>query len=54
MKSDMILDIFVNFVKCLEIFLNVKNVSEIVKENFKLMVCIFFDNLDLYENYLFL
>lgn len=54
MKSDMILDIFENFVKCLEIFLNVKNFSEIVKENFKLMVCIFIDNLDLYENYLFL
>lgn len=54
MKSDMTPDIFVNFAKRLEILSNAKNLSEIVKENSKLMVRILFDNSDLYENYLFL
>lgn len=52
MKSEMILDIFVDFVNWLEMLVNRKGIILIVKVNFKCMVSVFFLDFELIDRYL--
>lgn len=52
MKSDMMLDIFVDFVNWLEILVNREGIILIVYKNFKCMVNIFFNDFDLNDSFL--
>lgn len=51
MKNDVIFDIFLDFVNCLERLVDLDGIIIVVIENFKWMVIIFFFDLNLFESY---